>query len=350
MKTIVIGDNAVRTEVMEDAAKKLNLADNTIVPLTWGELDTMDFRHRAHHLELEGPEAEDPPAELYDEIKDADILMVHFCPVSQKLLEHADKLKLIMTCRGGTEHVDVNAATKKGIAVMHVIRNAEAASDFTIGLIYSETRNIARGHSALKNGEWRKQFPNSGFTKALYELKLGLIGLGNISRLVAKKANALGMEVIGYDPFVSEQDLLDQGIKVKVVDRDTVYREADVVSVHLKASPETRNIVNREVIGLMKKEAYLINTSRAAVLCKEDLIEALSTGQIAGAAIDVFWDEPVDPDDTILKLDNITMTPHMAGSVKSALENSPYLAVNVINDYLAGKRTGMCLNNIEWSE
>lgn len=346
MKTVVVGDNAVHTETLASAAQGLALENNEIRSLTWGELDSLSFRHRAHHLELAGPDAEEPPEELYDEIRDADILMVHFCPVSKKLLDHAENLKLIMTCRGGVEHIDVDAATVRGIAVLHVIRNAEAASDYTIGMIYAETRNIARAHAALMQGEWKKDFPNVGFTKAMYELRLGLIGLGSISRLVAKKANALGMEVIGYDPFVTEDDLREEGITVRTMARDDVYRQADVVSIHLRLTPETKGIVNRDVLHLMKKEAYLINTSRAGVIQRDDLLQVLQRHEIAGAALDVFWEEPIAPDDPFLALDNVTLTPHMAGSVKSALENSPYLAVKVINAYLENGTSRLCLNSI----
>lgn len=348
MKIVVVGDNAVRTETLADAAKQLDFEKKEIVPLTWGEYDSASFRTRAHNLELHGPEAEEPPQELYEEIENADCLIVHFCPVSKKLIGKAKQLKLIMTCRGGTEHVDLGAATAAGIPVMHIIRNAEATSDFTLGLILAETRNIARSHADMMKGQWVKSYPNQEFTKALYEMTLGVVGVGNIGRLVAAKASALGMRVIGYDAYVSEEDLRRRGLNIEMKSKEEVFREADVVSLHLKVTPETTNSIGKKELDLMKKEAYLINASRAAVLVKEDLLDTLAGHRIAGAALDVYWEEPLAPDDPLLSLDNVTLTPHNAGSVKSALGNSPYLAVRVINQYLADGESDMCLNKLAW--
>ena len=139
MKVVVVGDIVVAPSLLEEAAKELATDEKLdIVSIEWETKDRLDFRSKAQNLELNGPEAEKAPEQLYIEIVDADILMVHFCPVSKELISKATKLKLIATCRGGLEHVDVSVATEKNIPVMHVIRNAEATSDFAIGLMFAE--------------------------------------------------------------------------------------------------------------------------------------------------------------------------------------------------------------------
>ncbi len=158
MKIVAVGDIIVSEALLAQAASSLNVGEKAeIIEMFWPARDRKDFQRKALNLEMNGPDAEEIPNELYEEVRDADILLVHFCPVSRRLIEAGKKLKLIGTCRGGMEHIDVQAATEKNIPVIHVIRNAEATSDFTVGLMFAETRNIARAHAALKEGIWRKE-------------------------------------------------------------------------------------------------------------------------------------------------------------------------------------------------
>ena len=349
MKIVVVGDIVVSTELLAEAAERLQADEEIkIVPCTWETKDRLEFRRKAQNLELNGPDAEEPPQKLFEEIVDADILMVHFCPISRRVIENAENLKLIATCRGGMEHIDVGAATEKGIPVIHVIRNAEATSDFAIGLMFAETRNIARAHAAMKNGVWLKDYVNAGYTTTMREMTLGVIGLGNIGKLVAEKALGLGMKVIGHDPYISQKQMDEKGLAIQMLSKEEVFRQSDIVSLHLRVTPETENSINKEYLNLMKPTAYLINTSRAKVLVKDDLLEALSNRKIGGAALDVFWDEPLEEDDPLLKLDNITLTPHNAGSVVDALPKSPKLLVNTINEYWNKKKSDMVVNHIDW--
>lgn len=345
MKIVIVGDRIVSSKIMKKAVEKLVIKTKPeIVTLNWKSDDRSDFQKRAQNIEINGPNAEEVPKELYKEIQDADMLFIHFCPVPEKLLKKANKLKLIATCRGGSEHIDVNAASNMNIPVINTIRNAEATSDFTIGLIYAESRNIAKGHCALMNGEWKKNYPNEKFTKHINELVIGVIGLGNIGRLVAKKANALNMQVIGYDPFVSVDDLKGSNIE-KMDDMKAVFRQADVISIHLRATPKTEEIINAELLDEMKETAYLINTSRAQVINKEDLYKSLKNHSIGGAALDVFWEEPIPVDDPILKLDNVTITPHLAGNVVEALPQSPFMMVENINEFFQNNQVNKAINS-----
>lgn len=345
MKIVVVGDTIVSQALFAEAAAQLNTGEETeIKEIFWPAKDRKDFQKKALNLELNGPDAEEIPDELYEEVKDADILLVHFCPVSKRLIEAGENLKLIGTCRGGMEHIDVRAATEKNIPVIHVIRNAEATSDFAVGLMFAETRNIARAHAALKEGIWRKEYVNSGYTTAMREMTVGIVGLGHIGRLVAEKVSGLGMKVIAYDPYVTQESADERGLAVTMKGKEEVFREADIISLHLRVTPETENSINKETIGLMKPTAYLINTSRAKVVDKDALIEALENKMIGGAALDVYWDEPLDRDDPILKLDNITLTPHNAGNVVDALPKSPKLLIKAIRDFWETKKSDMVVN------
>lgn len=345
MKVIVAGDIYVDPNTMAEQAKRLEIKEEiNVVQINWESRSKTMFRQRAHHIELEGPEAEEFPAELYDEIKDADIMLTHFCPIPAKLIDRAEKLTLIGTCRTGMEHIDVDAATRRNIPVIHCIRNATAVADFVLGLILSETRNIARGYKGITEGKWGKEFPNSRYTTTLDHLKVGLLGLGHIGRLVARRLNGLGIEVYGSDPFVTEQELTEEGLNVTKVETEELFRICDVVSLHLRQSEQTKDIVDKRLLSLMKPDSYLINTSRAGIVKEEDLLDILKNKKIAGAAIDVWWEEPIPPDSEFLKLENVTATPHIAGETVDAIPLSPKLMVDEINQYLRTGKSNMVVN------
>lgn len=344
MKIVVIGDIVVSCELLIEAAGKLPGGSHEICAVEWKSDSRQEFQKKALNIEKNGPSAEKVPEEAYEAVADAEILLTHFCPVPEDLIEAGKKLKLIGTCRGGMEHVDIAAATKRNIPVIHCIRNAEATSDFAVGLMFAETRNIARAHAAIRQGNWRKEYVNSGYTTSMCEMTAGLVGLGHIGKLVAKKCAGVGMKVIAYDPFVSQEMADEAGIPVRMVEQKELFSTADIVSLHLRVTPETKNSVNRELLGLMKPTAYLINTSRAGVLCKEDFIEALQNKTIGGAALDVFWEEPIPEDDPLLKLDNLTLTPHNAGNVVDALPKSPLLLVKTIIQYWETGKSDMVVN------
>lgn len=344
MKLVIVGDIHVPSRNFKEAIKKSSFEIDEIVELEWEVKDKEDFQKKILNIEKGGSSVEEPPQELYNEIMDADILLVHFCPLPREIIERGKKLKLIGTCRGGLEHIDVQAATKNNIPVMHVIRNAEPVADFTLGLILSETRNIARSHEAIKKGHWRKEFVNSKHTNLLKNQKVGLVGLGHIGRLIASKLNALGVSVIGYDPYVKQEALKSGNINIEMVLIETLFKESDIVSLHLRLTEETEGMVNKELLSLMKPTSYLINTSRAGVIKEEDLIEALETRAIMGAALDVFWEEPLSEDNPLLSLDNVTLTSHLAGDTVDAIPKSPKLLVEEINSFYEKGTSTMVVN------
>jgi len=345
IKIIVLGDIYVDPDVMEEHARNLKLqGKKRFFKYNWEGTSIEKFRIRTLNIEKNGPEAEGYPKEVEDEIEDADIILTHVCPIPERLLKMTKNLKIIGTCRGGVEHIDVNEATKMNVPVIHCIRNAEPVADFTLGLMYAETRNIARGHCGIKAGKWLKDFDNSHYTATLKEHKVGLIGLGYIGKMVADKLSKLGVEVWGYDPYVTQEELDKKGIKLMKKSIKEIFSMCDIVSLHLRLSEDTESFIDRKYLGLMKKDSYLINTSRAGIVKKEDLYEILKNKKIAGAALDVYWEEPINPEDEYFELDNITFTPHLAGNTVDAIYNSPKLLIKEMNDFLVNKSYDMVVN------
>ncbi len=349
VKIVVIGDIYVDPEFMAEEARRINLEDKVFVQTyNWENRSKDHFRVRALEIEKHGPEAEVPSKELVAMVKDADMIITHFCPLQAEVIQAAKKLKLIGTCRGGMEHIDVATATERGIPVIHCIRNALPVAEFVVGTILSETRNIARSHAQFRQGIWQKEFPNSAYTKTFEEMTVGLVGLGYIGKLTAKKLLGMGTQVWAADPYILEDDLQREGLDVKLVDAETLFASCDVVSLHLRLTEKTQGFVGEDLIGKMKSTGYLINSSRAGVVDEDALYAALLARRIGGAAIDVWWEEPISPENRFLALENVTMTPHIAGDTVSAIPLSPRLLVNEINLFLANGESQMVVNGVEW--
>ncbi len=349
-KVLVVGDALVDSNTLEKAALELAVdSPIEIVKLEWhSDLPKNEFQEYILKIETEGPENIDLPPDILNEIVDADVLMVHYAPVSASMINKAEKLKLIGTCRGGTEHVNLEKADEKEIPVLHVIRNAEPVAEFTLGLILSETRNIARAHSATREGKWRKTFSNDAYKTTISNLKFGLVGLGYIGKLVAQKLVALGAEVVAYDPYIRENEVVmdDLNNTIKLVELEDLFANSDVVSLHARVTEDNINMVNSRLINLMKPSSYIINTARAGLLEKKALVNALKNNKIAGAALDVIWEEPISKNDELLELDNLTITSHIGGDTVDAIPLSPLLLKNEMNKYLKAGNKNMIVNNV----
>ncbi len=273
-----------------------------------------------------GPDAVPIPDGLLETVADADLLFTQFCPLRAEVLKAAPKLKLVAVGRTGVQNVDVAAATALGIPVINTVgRNAHAVAEYTIGLLLAEMRNIARAHAALKNAEWRKKYFNDAFVPELPGRTIGLVGFGQIGRLMIKKLSGFEVRFVVYDPYVSAEALAEAG--AEKVDLPDLMRQADFVSIHAKLTEETRHLINAELLALMKPTAYFINTARAELVDEAALAAALREGRIAGAALDVFMHEPPSANDPLLALDNVTLSPHQAGVTADAYRTTARLFV-----------------------
>jgi D-3-phosphoglycerate dehydrogenase len=322
LNIVLVGDLFIpgRECIVELArvGKRYNM-DYHILDWEMGSLEELNRRNL--NVEKNGPSAEPPPEELWSLIGNADILIVHFCPVSKELMDAALRLKIIGTMRTGLSNIDTISVKERGINMVNLPgRLADSVAEYTVGMIIAETRNIARSHEALRSGRWVKNYYSTPFCFELAGKTIGIIGFGEIGKRVAAKLASFDVKILVYDPLFTEEDA-HRGDIVKA-ELHELLELSDVITIHAKLDSSTRGLIGEQEISKMKKTAYIINTARAAIIDREALFNALSAKKIAGAAFDVFWNEPADPNDPLLHLENITVTTHLAGSTQDALLKS----------------------------
>ena len=324
MKIVGIGDLFIPASYIEKGFAPLREKGHLVEVMDWPLKSFDELQNYNLLVETQGCQALQPPQCVFELCADADVIVTQFCTVTRELVDACPKLKAIGVLRGGIENVCSEYAREKGIEVFNAPgRNAEAVSDFTIGMIICEARNIARGHHGILTGRWIRDYSNSGMIPDLPGRTVGLIGCGAIGMKVAKKLSGFDMTLLGYDPFASAERCKEAGIDP--VELDELMARADFVSLHARLTAENRHLIDARRLALMKPTAYLINTSRAGLIDEAALVEALRAKKIAGAALDVYEHEPPQPDDPLLALDNVTLTPHMAGGSNDAFFNTPIL-------------------------
>ena len=286
-------------------------------------------------------EATGDPGQIEKEIEDAEILVIHFAPITADVMDADKNLRLISSARGGPVNVDVEAATKRGIIVTGTIgRLAPPVADHTIGLLLAEVRHIARDHAAVMNGSFFSgQFLGRTRRIPVQEMEdktIGIVGFGQVGREVAKRARGFDMKVLAFDPYIDEATAAKHG--AAKVDLDTLVRESDFVSINARESPETFHLLGEKQFAMMKRTAYVVNTSRGSIIDEKALVKALQNNLIAGAGIDVFEEEPLKKDNPLLKLKNVTITPHTAGGSDRSSLRSIALTAGTVARYLKGEK------------
>ena len=271
------------------------------------------------------------PAELREALKDCEGLIVRSeTKVTSELLEAANSLRVIGRAGVGVDNIDVSAATIRGVVVMNAPDgNTITTAEHTIALLISLARSIPQASSSLKSGRWdRKKF----IGVELQGKTLGIVGLGRIGRVVASRARAMGMLIVAYDPFISPEHARD--LEVELASLDEVYARADFLTVHTPLTPETRGLIDREALGKMKKGALIINCARGGLVDEQALYDAITSGSISGAALDVFTEEPPPADHKLLQLDQVIVTPHLGASTKEAQEGVAFTVAEQMRDFL----------------
>ncbi len=262
--------------------------------------------------------------ELMEKVKDIDILLAvpPNIQITKRIIEAGKKLKAIIRYGIGVDNIDVSAATEKGIMVINVPDYCiSEVSDHTIALMLSIIRKITQSVESTKKGEWK----STNFT-ASFRLEgkiLGIIGFGRIGRSVASKMKPFGLEILVYDPFANK-DLIES-LNAKSVSLEELLQRSDIITLHCPLTGETKKIIREETLRLMKNTAYLVNTARGGLVDENALYKALKEGWIAGAALDVLEKEPPEPNNPLLSLSNVIVTPHIAWCSPEAfwhLENS----------------------------
>jgi len=296
-----------------------------------------DLQKMLLNIEKRGPHAIELPEDLRDQMINSDLLIVHYCPVPSSVINKSVRLRFIGCLRGGYENIDVNSAKNRGIIVVNAPgRSSNAVAEFTIGLMIAEGRNIARGHHFLHKGEWRKYYLNDPYRSELKDQIIGIIGFGKIGSNVAEKLQAFGVKrILVFDPLIPNNIILNKGCEP--ADLETLCRVSDFITIHARLTKDSEKMINKELISLMKPTAYLINTARAGLIDNAALYEALRNKTIGGAALDVFDIEPLPPDSPWLELENVTLTPHLAGDTRNTRINSMLIIKEEIEHYLRGE-------------
>ena len=271
-------------------------------------------------------------AALLEALQAADGMIVRSeTKVTAQLLEQPGKLRAIVRAGVGVDNIDVAAATRKGIVVMNTPGgNTISTAEQTITLMMALARHTAAADASVRSGKWeRTKFVGT----QLAGKTLGVVGLGRIGREVARRAAGLDMKVIGFDPFFSPDFAGKLGIET-ASDLASLLPKIDFLTVHTPLSPETTNLIGAAQIALMKKGARILNGARGGIINEEALIDALKSGHLAGAALDVFVQEPPPPDHPLLKLPNVVVTPHLGASTTEAQESVALEAAQLLIDYL----------------
>jgi len=271
------------------------------------------------------------PVELLAAVVDRQGLVVRSeTKVTAEVMDAASELRVIGRAGVGVDNIDVPAATARGIVVMNAPDgNTITTAEHTIALLISLARNVAQANSSLKAGKWARK----GFIGVELQGKtLGVIGLGRIGRTVSARARAFGMHIVAFDPFIAPEQASDLEIEVGTL--DDVFARADFITVHTPLTAETRGIVGQEAFAKMKPGVRIINCARGGLVDEQALCEAIKSGIVAGAALDVFEKEPPDGNNPLLFLDEVIVTPHLGASTTEAQEGVAFTVAEQMRDYL----------------
>lgn len=271
-------------------------------------------------------------AELLPLVADVDAMVVRSeTKVTKKVLEAATNLKVVGRAGVGVDNVDVEAATQRGVVVMNTPGgNTITTAELTFFMLGALARKVPAAHATMAAGKWdRKAFQGTEIAGKT----LGILGAGRIGTEVGKRALAFGMRVLAYDPFLTEARAKQLGFEA-ASDPDTIYQQADFITVHMPVTKETREMLNAAAFAKMKPGVRIVNCARGEIISETDLIAALETGKVAGAALDVFHVEPLPADHKFRTLPNVVLTPHLGASTEEAQEKCGLEVAEVITGFL----------------
>ncbi len=274
------------------------------------------------------------PEEVAEKIGDADAVLCNKTPVTEDVMEQCKNLKYIGLFATGYNNIDIPAANKRQITVCNAGEySTHAVVQHTFALLFALAGNLMQYHTAVASGEWERSPVFSYFpypVHELYQKTFGIIGFGSIGRHVAKAADAFGMHVLVNTRTKPE------ACEFELVSQEEIFRNSDVVSIHCPLTEQTKNMICRENLNLMKSSAYLINTARGGIVKEQDLADALNQGKIAGAGLDVLVQEPMNPDTPLKSARNCLITPHIAWSAVETRERLLQIVAGNLEAYLSG--------------
>ena len=337
MRILLVADGVIETrELLDEVARFEKMGLEVDVALDRIGETREEIARYLTRMEHEGAQWWTPSDELKEKVRSADILVVHFSAVGSALMDLAPRLKLIGVLRSGVENVDLPSARARNIPVVSSPgRVAAPVADYAVGLMIAESRNIVRSSLNWSQGDWKIRFFNYPYSHNLAGKRIGIVGFGEIGRLVARRVAAFDALPVVYDPYVPDDAVRAAGCEPQ--DLKTLLKTCDFVTLHVRLSDATRHMIGKEQLALMKPTAILVNTARAGLIDEPALVEALKARAIGGAALDVFDEEPIGRENPLLQLDNVLLTPHLAGTTSNVAANSVAVLARDIERFTAGE-------------
>lgn len=334
---LAAGDEFVRSDLfaraLRAAAGELSIRE---LDLGW---PTQPWNDVGEVTEAAGDEST-----MVDALRGVRVAVTHLAPFTARVFRECPELRLVAVSRGGPVNVNLEAATEAGVVVCYAPgRNANAAAEFAIGLMLATCRNIAGGHAAMRDGSWPGhyfQYENAGFE--LSGATVGLVGYGAIGRIVARILTAFGAQVLTYDPK-APSDAFGPEV-TRVDDLTELLRASQVVSLHARLTPETEGMIGAAELALLPKGAVLVNTARGGLLDYDALCDALDSGQLAAAGLDVFPAEPVPNGSRLLTTPGVITAPHIAGCSREVAARAARICADEVLRWLEGKPPAHCAN------
>lgn len=300
-----------------------------------------EFSEKFLKMEQYGPDILPVNRGLVEAVKDAEIVVTAMSALPTKAVNAGRNLKAACIMRSGVENIDLKNASERGIKVINTPgRLAVPVSEFTVGLMIAEMKNIARSNMRVLNHDFSDtDFCNTMYTVNLKGKKIGLVGCGAVGSRVARIMKAFEAKVLVYDPFCDPKELEAEGYCA--MELDDLCKEADVISVHFRLTPETKGLLGKKQFSLMKPTCVLINTARAGLVDEEAMMDALINHKIGGAGLDVWHQEPLPDNHPFYTMDNVTLTGHLAGWSSNAFEMTVDIMIDTLRHYF---ETGEWIN------
>ena len=341
MRVLVAGDEFVRAELFERALSEWPAVD-AVATIRRLETDwpTTSWRDLGDVREAAGDEDT-----LIEALRGVQVAVTHLAPFSARVLANAPDLRLIAVSRGGPVNVNLTEATERGIVVCQAPgRNAQAAAEFTVGMMLAAGRHMADSHHRIRDGEWPGEYFR--YREAGIELGsavVGLVGYGAIGRIVARVLGAFGSRVLVYDPYAA--NLAGGGPEVERCDDLTeLLRRSDLVSLHARLTEQTAGMIGRAELRTMKPGAILVNTARGGLLDYDALADALDDGALRAAALDVYPIEPLPADHRLRRTPNVVLAPHLAGASVQVAIRAARICASEVARWVEGELPEHCAN------
>lgn len=333
-KLLLIGDHFILPSAMRGKLGDLTARFEVAEAMTPFPLEP--YRYIAEVREASGSEEQ-----MIELLRGVHVCIAHHAPFTERVLDAARDLRLVVVCRGGPVNVNVPAATERGVRIAYTpARNAAATAEHTVAMMLSALRGIPEADAGIRRGEWKGDYTYESAGFELETATVGLIGYGAIGRIVARILRSFGAQVLAYDPYAK----LDGNEGVSQVSLAELLSRSNVVSLHARETPESRGTLGRAEFAKLQKGSVVVNCARGALMDYDALADALRSGHLFAAAADVFPEEPLPQNSPLLQIPRCILTPHLAGGTKQAAEKAATMAAAEVRRYVDGEPLRFCAN------